>query len=276
MGPEIVEWSVDANSLVAKPWPMITARVTPDNWDTYKLTHYFRNPMCLCSRTDGIPREMKVWQPMSGRLSGQWVASCAQETRCGYWVLLEKMYAQRGLLIGRYPERPDPIPSSLVPNVPLASQAAAIRPMDSLFDMLIDSDEEVEMALMSSQPSGQMSPSQAPVPFPSSSRTNSTNSSPTRPAALPIQMDGISRTGPASTEPRSLLSLLLELNSGDGNGIEEEAFAAMFRRCTCGRVTTKRTFSGHRCLPGSIRRHRTAARQTTTPTSIIDLTLDDN
>jgi hypothetical protein len=62
-------------------------RLTPSELNDHRITNDFLGPGCLCASQDPDPTafsEAAIFQVTSGRLSGEWVAACAQH-KCKYF-----------------------------------------------------------------------------------------------------------------------------------------------------------------------------------------------
>ncbi|KAJ2934430.1 hypothetical protein H1R20_g2682, partial [Candolleomyces eurysporus] len=119
----ILHWSSRDNDLRMWAWPSYqqdNSRVPPDELMAYKCTHYFLNPCCFCSYVDASLgyTESKITllesinenksDPERRPFIGEYVAECAREPSCGYFVVLERFYACRTLLTYIYPKRDKP------------------------------------------------------------------------------------------------------------------------------------------------------------------------
>ncbi|KAI0043346.1 hypothetical protein FA95DRAFT_1609463 [Auriscalpium vulgare] len=204
---KILEFSRIESCLVEWFWPVREdgARVPPSDLVNHRATHCFRGPSCLCSALDPDPNaftEAAIFRARSGRLSGQWVAACANSV-CHYFYVIERLYARQGLPIKRYPLRE----LGDVPPPPVT------RGMD---------------APLLSLPS-----SAAPSPAPSSGSSTKENRAPKRSAAaLNDDNDGsgASTSGRSSLARTSSGDSIFSTSSGSAASTSSGARAAQRRR----------------------------------------------
>ncbi|KAG5650018.1 hypothetical protein H0H81_001055 [Sphagnurus paluster] len=84
----VLEWKNAADKLNVWFWPIVNgARVPPSELNATFKTHNLRGPGCLCASQDPNPAaftESAVFCVSTGRLSGEYVAACANHS-CGYF-----------------------------------------------------------------------------------------------------------------------------------------------------------------------------------------------
>ncbi|KAJ2922537.1 hypothetical protein H1R20_g14571, partial [Candolleomyces eurysporus] len=120
--PAIYEWDSESNNLGYWHWPAYPCgrRVPPDELEQYMLNHYCLAPCCLCAYVDNkryaaskismveAINENKESQRLRPYI-GEYIAECAQEDSCGYFVLIERFYAQKTLMTSIYRKRDKPL-----------------------------------------------------------------------------------------------------------------------------------------------------------------------
>ncbi|KAJ3522554.1 hypothetical protein NMY22_g11844 [Coprinellus aureogranulatus] len=99
--------------------PDTKARVAPSNLESYRRTHRFRGPCCLCAlldRTEYTEARIGVVETASEdsetgspALHGEYVATCPAQ-RCGYLLCLERFYPLNGLKLKICQKRALPLP----------------------------------------------------------------------------------------------------------------------------------------------------------------------
>jgi hypothetical protein len=84
--------------LGCRPADAFGQRVTPSDFETYRLVHSILGPCCLCPfqyrGRVGNFKEAAVFMAVRGRHAGQYVAACADD-RCGYfgdWINLRAVF----------------------------------------------------------------------------------------------------------------------------------------------------------------------------------------
>ena len=76
----------DPSPLSIRPINLLSQRVPPEEWYSYREVHEFRTPSCLCpvDPDQGYYRETAIVKTgVAGSQSGHYVATCA-ENLCGY------------------------------------------------------------------------------------------------------------------------------------------------------------------------------------------------
>ncbi|KAJ3549637.1 hypothetical protein NMY22_g804 [Coprinellus aureogranulatus] len=121
--PIPLHYNPSTKSLTEFFWPRDSesgAQVTPDMLETFRRTHKFRGPCCLCPLLDKSIRYMEAVigfvdiarrDPYgnSSTFEGEFVAVCARH-RCGYSLRLELFFPYRGLKFQACPKREVPLP----------------------------------------------------------------------------------------------------------------------------------------------------------------------
>ncbi|KAJ3507398.1 hypothetical protein NMY22_g16944 [Coprinellus aureogranulatus] len=119
--PELLHWDAESGSLKIWGWPCFTdgRRVPPDELEQHRREYYFRAPCCLCTSTDAMSRykESKFQLlesinathnvPRNRPFFGEYIAECATGA-CGYFVLVERFYAEKTLMVKYYGKRLKP------------------------------------------------------------------------------------------------------------------------------------------------------------------------
>ncbi|KAJ3517390.1 hypothetical protein NMY22_g13978 [Coprinellus aureogranulatus] len=121
--PQLLHWDSESGSLKLWAWwPCFTdgRRVPPDELEQHRREYYFRAPCCLCaSTTDNTTLYAEsTFQllesvnpvhdiPRNRPFIGEYIAECATGT-CGYFVLMERFYAKKTLLVKCYGKRAKP------------------------------------------------------------------------------------------------------------------------------------------------------------------------
>ncbi|KAH6913098.1 hypothetical protein BKA70DRAFT_1218101 [Coprinopsis sp. MPI-PUGE-AT-0042] len=116
--PVILHWIADRGDIGIWSWPAdptTGGRIPPCELESYRRTHHFLAPCCLCAAQldeDYTESRIGMVHVPSGEhgsfLNGEYIAECAQR-RCGYFVPLEKFYSAKLLHVKQYMERARPL-----------------------------------------------------------------------------------------------------------------------------------------------------------------------
>ncbi|KAH6887787.1 hypothetical protein BKA70DRAFT_1443451 [Coprinopsis sp. MPI-PUGE-AT-0042] len=112
----------DGSAIGMTPWYWPSdnngQRIPPDELDDYTRSHYFMPPNCLCAYVEGTKYsrchiglvEVAVARQECElrEFVGEYVATCRQGS-CGYFVVLERFYSAKLLLVKNYPARESPL-----------------------------------------------------------------------------------------------------------------------------------------------------------------------
>ncbi|KAJ2929082.1 hypothetical protein H1R20_g8017, partial [Candolleomyces eurysporus] len=120
--PTIYHWSSTRNSLYYWNWPSYPCgrRVPPDELESYMLAYICMPPSCLCAFVDNdvyTPSKISLVEAINENKEsqrhrpyiGEYVAECASEDSCGYFVVLERFYTQKVLATMVYKKRDKPL-----------------------------------------------------------------------------------------------------------------------------------------------------------------------
>ncbi|KAG1876146.1 hypothetical protein C8R48DRAFT_768991 [Suillus tomentosus] len=106
----VLELDETREKLCVWHWPVKDdgERVAPSDLVTYRKSHQFRGPRCLCLLLDehdpSNHYEAAIVKVSRGPNAGEYLACCAL-SKCGYVVFIEKLHGSIGLPIKCYPRR---------------------------------------------------------------------------------------------------------------------------------------------------------------------------
>ncbi|KAF8166192.1 hypothetical protein BJ912DRAFT_934680 [Pholiota molesta] len=230
----ILEWNNAMNRLQIWYWPVVNGqRVPPSDLNGLRLTHVFRGPSCLCSMQTSDPNcvtEAAIFLITTGRLAGEYAAACAQ-SKCKFWIFLERLYPRLGLPIRACTER---LPGSSIP----AAVEYIVTP-------------ELDVPTLSQESSSSSSSVSTHTPI-----GNRMRAIPQRPAKRPRTRVSINENvdpftaipNAPPTRPPSTFNLLMQLDSVHGGGLSDAQFRSLFVRCSrCRMIATATGMRGHIC-----------------------------
>ncbi|KAH6905105.1 hypothetical protein BKA70DRAFT_1431191 [Coprinopsis sp. MPI-PUGE-AT-0042] len=121
--PAILHWISERGDVGKWSWPSdptTGTRIPPSELESYRRTHHFLSPCCLCAAEldeDYIEARIGLVHVPSAAhgsfMNGEYVAECALR-RCGYFVPLERFYSLKLLHIKEYMKRAQPLPAEQV------------------------------------------------------------------------------------------------------------------------------------------------------------------
>ncbi|KAI0374581.1 hypothetical protein BV20DRAFT_1048641 [Pilatotrama ljubarskyi] len=232
--------SFEGGELQAWYWPVNSRyeRVTPDELVTHRLTHKFLGPGCMCALRNPTADafvEASIFCVERGAHTGEWVAACASSA-CKYFVLLEKFYAKNGVPCKMYPRRnadEAPAPDPVVLERPFEIPSPVASPERRV---------ERPQAPPAARPYG---PNLPPLLEARRRRTIAASQARVRtdddPFVLPVG------TVEEPNPPEDAFARLLRLDSYRNPGLSVRRFQALFTKCQCGTVMTRRAYAWHDC-----------------------------
>ncbi|KAG2737999.1 hypothetical protein P692DRAFT_20882954 [Suillus brevipes Sb2] len=104
----ILHYHPQTRELSTYPWPINGRgdKIHPSQFATYRETHIFRYPCCLCAMGDTYV-EASVFQLTHGVSQGDYIAECATGY-CGYMLNIEKFFERSYVLTMYYPRKQTP------------------------------------------------------------------------------------------------------------------------------------------------------------------------
>ncbi|KAJ3543473.1 hypothetical protein NMY22_g3125 [Coprinellus aureogranulatus] len=118
-------------------------RLTPSEMESFRRTHWFRGPCCLCALLDGegytearigiVEVKTEDKDRNQSILHGEYVAVCAKQ-RCGYTLCLERFYGLGSLKLRKHRKRASPLPPQELVHV--SEINPSFRVGDGLFQVM--------------------------------------------------------------------------------------------------------------------------------------------